>query len=280
MKPLAAMRAAAESREVDGWFSSEAAMLFCWIDELHRVQGVTGDIFEIGVHRGRSAVLLSHLLAPGEQLGVCDLFAEQADNVSRSGSGDLKVFETNMRCRGAAYDRLRVFPKASSELSPSEIGERYRFFHIDGGHNADEALSDLQLAAACTVPGGAILLDDPFRIEWPGVTEAIVRFLDAATAFAAVAVGFNKLLLTRVEAAEAYVRSFADGRTRTEYGLGYPWHLKSLPFLSRQLLIFHVPTRINQHSLRARMEEIYRTQPWSRSPVGATVIRTARRLFV
>jgi hypothetical protein len=279
VKPVDAMQVAGRCMRIHGWFSFEAAMLFAIIDDVQRQLGIGGDCFEIGVHRGRSAVLLSHLLGPGEHLGVCDLFGEQTGNVSRSGSGDLGIFEPNMRGNGTAHDRLRVFAKASSALAPAEIGQRYRFFHVDGGHNADEAQQDLELAAACTVAGGAILLDDPFRIEWPGVTEAVVRFLDAAPAFAAVAVGFNKLLLTRTDVAEAYAKAFDDARTRAEYGLGYPWHLKTLPFLSRPLRIFHVPTRVNPNSLRARVEQLHRTQPWSRGPVGATVISTARRLL-
>ena len=179
MKPLVAMEAAARCRQIHGWFSFEAALLFAWIDEVQRQMGVSGDLFEIGVHRGRSAVLLSHMLGGNEALGVCDLFGEQVGNVSRSGAGDRAEFNSNMRRFGKAHDRLQVFAKPSSQLSPDEIGARYRFFHIDGGHNADEALGDLRLSAACTRPEGAILIDDPFRSEWPGVTEAVIRFLDS-----------------------------------------------------------------------------------------------------
>jgi hypothetical protein len=56
----------------------------------------------------------------------------------------------------------------------------------------EEALSDIQLAADAIVASGAIVVDDPFRPEWPGVTEAILAFLEDRTDWTAVAVGMNK----------------------------------------------------------------------------------------
>jgi hypothetical protein len=54
---------------------------------LYRDGGVVGDLFEIGVHHGRSALLLSHMARTGEWVRVCDLFGAQSDNVSSSGGG-------------------------------------------------------------------------------------------------------------------------------------------------------------------------------------------------
>jgi hypothetical protein len=180
---------------------------------------------------------------------------------------------------GSPRTKLRVFAAASSSLSPDQIGRNYRFFHVDGGHNTDEALGDLQLAAKCTVTRGAIMIDDPFRGEWPGVTEGTIRFLDGMPEYAAVAVGFNKLLISREEAAEIYAQSFEDKGTRREYGLGYPWSLKTLPFVSRPLRIFKIGSKVNQRSLRARVERLHRTKAWSRQPMPAHLISLARRFL-
>ncbi len=62
------------------------------------------------------------MLGGNEALGVCDLFGEQVGNVSRSGAGDRAEFNSNMRRFGKAHDRLQVFAKPSSQLSPDEIG--------------------------------------------------------------------------------------------------------------------------------------------------------------
>lgn len=279
MKPVQTMTLAERMRQVEGWFSLEAALLFSWIDEVQRAHSIAGHCFEIGVHRGKSAILLSHLLRPGERLGVCDLFDEQSGNVSRSGSGDRAVFESNMERFGTARDRLAIFAKSSLALTAAEIGTGQRFFHVDGGHNADEALSDVRLAAECLVRGGVIVVDDPFRHEWPGVTEAIIRFLDERPDFSAVLVGFNKLVLVHSDSAAMYADSMDDRTTRAEFGLVYPWQLRTRTFMGRPLRIFYVPTRTNARSLRARVEQVHRSQPWSRTPAAEGVIRLARRIL-
>jgi len=191
-------------KSIDGWFSNDAALLFGWIDDIQKRNLVTGDLFEIGCHHGKSAQLLGHMALPAtEQLAVCDLFGLQSDNVSKSGCGDLEVFLGNMRPVKELGISCKVFQKNSAELKPQEIGTNYRFFHIDGGHNPDEALADLRLAAACLGEKGVIALDDPFRTEWPGVTEALIRFLDEYDEFEAMLVGCNKILLTRKTASAA-----------------------------------------------------------------------------
>ena len=59
---------------------------------------------------------------------------------------------------------------------------------------------------------GALVVDDPYRLEWPGVTEAILAFLAERPDFTVVAVGFNKLVLVRRDAAAPYERALADRR--------------------------------------------------------------------
>ncbi|HWD75957.1 MAG TPA: class I SAM-dependent methyltransferase, partial [Solirubrobacteraceae bacterium] len=171
MQPAEVRAVTRRTRGIQGWFSSEAAGLFGLLDEAQRSAGVQGDLFEIGVHHGRSAVLLSHLARPGERLGVCDLFGAQEQNVSDSGSGDRGIFEANMAALASGFDRLDVFAMASDRLTPEQLGGPYRLFHIDGGHLREEALSDLRLGAAVLDPRGAIAVDDPFSVAWPGVTE-------------------------------------------------------------------------------------------------------------
>lgn len=46
--------------------------------------------------------------------------------------------------------KISVHQKNSTNLSVGEIGNDYRFFHIDGGHDCEETLSDLRLAADST----------------------------------------------------------------------------------------------------------------------------------
>jgi hypothetical protein len=229
------------TRGIEGWFSAEAGALFGLVDEAQRGAGVDGDLFEIGVHHGRSAVLLSQLARRGERLGVCDLFGEQGQNVSDSGSGDRATFEANMAELAAGFDRLDVFAGASDRLTPEEIGGPYRLFHVDGGHLSEEALADLHLGAEVLDPRGAIVIDDPFSVAWPGVTEGILQFLAQRTDFAPLILGYNKLVLTPRAARELYEPSVLDRDTWWGYFDHRVYDLKVLPIAGHPTHIVIVP---------------------------------------
>lgn len=242
MTPESAAAIAAKTKPISGWFMPEAVRLFAWIDDIQKSLGVTGHLFEIGVHHGKSAVMLASMADEGESLRVCDLFGEQGRNVSRSGGGDRAVFEANFARLASAGTDLTVYAQRSSDLSRDTIGGGYRFFHIDGGHHADEAVGDLQLAAAVTQPPGVLVLDDPFRPEWPGVTEAALDFLRTRGDYRAVLVGFNKLIFTHADHAADYQAAFDDERQRAAYGLGFPWSYKQQPFAGEQLRVMYMKT--------------------------------------
>jgi len=250
MKPAKARQVTRQLKSIPGWFSPQASMLFAWIDEIQKRNNIEGDCFEIGCHHGKSAVLLASIVEPGkEKLAVCDLFGMQSDNVSRSGNGDLAAFNHNMqplRDKGVGID---IFQKNSAALTAAEIGRTYRIFHVDGGHNPDEALTDLRLAANCTIESGAIVLDDPFRMEWPGVTEALVRFLDERPEFQAIMTGFNKLVLIREKWSGIYLAALDSSNQRDTFGFGYPWRVKEMPFHRTVLRVFYVPDYLQRKSI-------------------------------
>lgn len=241
MRPAEVRAVTRRTRGVEGWFSSEAASLFGLLDEAQRHAGVEGDLFEIGVHHGRSAVLLSQLAGLGERLGVCDLFGAQAENISDSGAGDRAIFEANMAALAPGFDRLDVYATASDKLSPEEIGGPYRLFHVDGGHLREEALSDLRLGAAVLDPRGAIAVDDPFSMSWPGVTEGILDFLAERRDFAALILGFNKLVLVPAGARALYERSVTDEATWWSYFDHRIYEVKVLPIAGHPTHIVQVP---------------------------------------
>jgi hypothetical protein len=282
MRPESARKlyAALSARRVEGWFTFEAAMLFAWIDAIQRREDVAGDLFEIGVHHGRSAAMLAAMAREGGgSLGACDLFGRQEGNASRSGEGRRDVFERNLQAvvPGTA---LRVFECSSAELTAERIGTHHRFFHVDGGHNPDEALSDLRLAAATTSERGVIAVDDPFKPEWPGVTEAVLRFLLEDDRFRALAVGFNKLLVVRREAVDTYARPLDDRAERIAFFILYPWQMKKLPFAGAPLRIFYVPSYRSRHSLRTKAIRFLESSPLATSPLVKPVATKARTLLL
>jgi hypothetical protein len=167
----------------------------------------------------------------------------------------------------------RIFQQASSTLRPADIGTGHRFVHIDGGHNADEALGDLRLAAQVTVKGGIIALDDAINPVWPGVAEGLMSFLEERADYCVALLGFNKAILCRREIADVYVAPFESERARGEYGLTYPWHLKQLPLAGFGARIFFIPSYVSPSSIGARLHRIYHANPWTRTRILRPVWR-------
>jgi hypothetical protein len=239
-------------KKISGWFSEEAALLLAFCDEIQRKNHFHGDIFEIGVHHGRSALFLYHFLASNEKMQVCDLFGSQNLNTSASGMGDKAIFLQN-KSRITGNSSIQVHEKLSNDLTTEEIGNSYRMFHVDGGHSFDEAFADLNLASKALLPYGIIILDDPFRIEWPGVTEAVIEFLKKTPDFISLVIGFNKLILVRKEFHHLYSAQLDDANQRATYGLGLPWSYKVMALSGNDLRCFYMPTYLQNPSLKTRL---------------------------
>jgi len=252
-------------------------MLFAWIDEIQKSHGIEGDIFEIGVHHGKSAVLLGSLLDPGrEELAVCDLFEDQGQNVSGSGFGQRHLFERNMASCLPGGIKVRIFSRSSSKLTPEETGTNYRLFHVDGGHTPEEALGDLRFAARVTIAEGVIAVDDPLTPVWPGVAEAIFRFLSEDRRFCALVAAFNKLLLVQRDSAQLYAQALDSEESQATYGLGYPWHSKVTPFMEHPMRVFFVPTSVRPHSIRTKLIRSYHRHRWL-APLASLARNLGRR---
>jgi hypothetical protein len=251
MQPSQALASWRKLSAISGWFSLEAAMTFSLIDEVQKKNAISGSVFEIGTHHGRSAVLLASMLAAqNESLAVCDIFDQQQGNVSQSGLGDRQIFEQNVVSLLPSRNALQLFACLSNELTEDQIGRGYRFFHIDGGHDTGEALGDLRLAARTLVPGGVIALDDAFRDVWPGVTEALLLFLQEFPDFVGLAVGFNKMFFTQKAYVETYRKMFLDRQVLADYQIRFPWHVKQVMFASNPILVYYVPESLKLHTLR------------------------------
>jgi len=165
-----------------GWCSPDAILLFMAYNELIQREGIAGDVLEIGVYQGKSAIGTAALRGPGRKFVAVDLFeGMQAENVSRSGVGqDLEMkqaFLGNLRRFHDDTDFVRVIEGSSSALQPKELGQEFSFCHIDGGHSAVETARDLWLCSRVSVPGGLVALDDYFNVQFPGVCEGAARFM-------------------------------------------------------------------------------------------------------
>jgi hypothetical protein len=135
--------------------------------------------------------------------------------------------------------------------------------HVDGGHFAEEALSDLLLADASVVEAGAVVIDDPFSSAWPGVTEATFTFLKAHPEWVTVALGFNKQVLARRGYASTYERAL-NAPDVWRYVDRRVYDRKTLPIYGAPATtIFYIPS----YRQRAQLTEDLARLLWFRDAV-------------
>ncbi|MEG8276898.1 class I SAM-dependent methyltransferase [Streptomyces sp. AHA2] len=166
-----------ELADVPGWFPPLDQMLFTWFLERQRERDVRGDLLELGVYMGKSAILLGRHLGDGETFTVCDLFegeapdgANQAETAQSYSALTRQAFERNYL---SFHDSLpTVIAGPSSVVSERVAPGSCRFVHIDASHLYEHVHGDIGAAREILQPGGIVVLDD-FRSEHtPGVSAA------------------------------------------------------------------------------------------------------------
>jgi hypothetical protein len=227
--------------EVEGWFEPESAELMASL-LLHQIEkGLAGGVAEIGVHHGRSFLLLANGLAPGEPAVALDVFEQQDQNADHSGKGDRGRFEANLE-RWAPDVPVSVVAASSRDVtkdSAREVFGRPRMFSVDGGHTAEITRHDLELAEASIAEGGVVVLDDMLNGHWLGVLTGTATYLLDEPGLLPFAISPNKLYLTDSAAAAAdytaHLRAASPdllgkrdveffGTTVDVYGQGAPRH--------------------------------------------------------
>jgi hypothetical protein len=186
-------------KSIEGWFSFDAALMFMAYNQLIADAGIAGDVLEIGVHHGLSAIGVASLRGPAGSFVAVDLFENlQAQNVSGSGSGNRQIFRRNMETFYEDLGFLKPIARASTEIKPRDLGKQFSFCNIDGGHSQHETYHDLDLCCRILLTGGLVALDDYFNPMYPGVCEGAARFmLRYPKVLRPIAVGFNKVLLQK-----------------------------------------------------------------------------------
>lgn len=165
---------------VPGWFDEQDAELFALVSDLQHDRGIIGDLLEIGVYQGASAILLGYLAGPGERVILSDLFGTSPE-VAPEVRQDLRIYdgvalETFLsqwhRFHTAAPDEVIVGP--STVLHDRGWDRPVRFAHIDGGHTHEVVRGDISLAEdVLDAEGGVVVFDDIRGGHTPGVAAAV-----------------------------------------------------------------------------------------------------------
>lgn len=158
-----------KTTKIPGWLSSHDAAVINSILSSQSKSYVSGDLLEIGVYAGRSAVLLGQHVKPNEKLHVCDIFDGETDiknseeiiqsykNLSRA------RFESN--CLEFIGFLPTIHQCPSLEL-PNLIGDNlFRFIHIDGSHLYEHVKTDLDFAVSSIEELRGVIAVDDFRAQ-------------------------------------------------------------------------------------------------------------------
>jgi Methyltransferase domain len=163
--------------DVPGWFFPVDQLLFDWFLSRQRDREEPGDLLEVGVYLGKSAVFSGSYRREGERFTVCDLFdspAEDTRNVAEMAKSystlTRRSFEANYL---AFHDELPAVVQGPSSLVPDHVAPgSCRFVHVDASHLYEHVHSDIDNARTRLKAHGIVALDD-FRAEHcPGVAAA------------------------------------------------------------------------------------------------------------
>ncbi|MBE4737198.1 MULTISPECIES: class I SAM-dependent methyltransferase [Streptomyces] len=167
-----------ELDDVPGWFPVLDQLLFDWFLDRQEAAGERGDLLEVGVYMGKSAIFLGRHLQEGEAYTVCDLFESDAPDDANAAEATKSYRSTLTRRAFEAnylsfHDELPRVLQGPSSIVPGEVKPRScRFVHIDASHLYEHVEADITAARDILLPGGLVVLDD-FRSEHtPGVSIA------------------------------------------------------------------------------------------------------------
>lgn len=185
--PIATYRA--RFAGLPGFFVDEAIACWDYLLSTQAAMKVGGNALEIGVYRGKSALLTACHMAPPEILVLNDIAPiDDVVTAVRSLRGP------EVRAVLAKSFLLRT------DAALDALHGTMRWIHIDGDHSGFNVAADLQTADLFLGDKGIICVDDFFSTRYPQVTAAVFRFLEQRNPiYRMVLCGAGKAYICRTE---------------------------------------------------------------------------------
>ena len=190
--------------KIEGWFFPNDMILFANLLALQLDTGISGDLCEVGVYRGKSLALMSLVKSNKQRVLGFDLFEGNDQNICVD---NLKKF--------GDFDNVELFKGLTSDLSNLTLEKHMpspvRFLHIDAGHEYHEVLEQLEIFSPFVSRTGIIVMDDFQDRDFPGVSGATFDFCEKfyPRRFVPFLAGGNKMYLCESSVAIFYQRSIA-----------------------------------------------------------------------
>lgn len=119
--------------KVEGWLVPTTAHIMALLAEEQTKLGIRGDLAEIGVHHGKSFLVLANSIASGEKIFAIDVFEDQHKNIDQSGHGDRETFMENVNAHapGTPLEIIQEiqFGFAGNRLAGTPCGKHSFFFN-------------------------------------------------------------------------------------------------------------------------------------------------------
>ena len=165
-----------EIEKIPGWFTKADQITFSILLEM---QSTRGDILEIGVFKGKSAIFLEHFRKCDEFLHACDLFENETNDFENKNEVRTSYFGLNRSDFEKNFLQYHsslpeIHECDSKALSIILNKNKFRFIHIDGSHLYDFVRSDLDFSISrIRATDGVIAIDDFRSAHTPGVAAAM-----------------------------------------------------------------------------------------------------------
>jgi hypothetical protein len=188
-------------KKVTGWFYPlDIIAFYSIIKDAQKKLDLTGDICELGVAFGKSAVGLSLMKNDEDFLYLYDYFG--AEITPEMAHDAIKQYGKDLNVDMRVCDLMK--------LSPTEIkfNSQLRFLHIDACHFHSAVLNDLNNFSPFVDPRGIISVDDINDPEYPGINTAVAQFClsEVGKDWKMFAIGQNKAYLAKTEYVRYYTK--------------------------------------------------------------------------
>jgi len=160
-------------QDVDGYISDEQGRIMQ--DYARKMPAASA--LEIGSYRGKSACYLASGMPEGANLFCVDPWedSEKVREEQFRTSKNFDLFCENVEACGLS-DRVTAIRGFSHEVA-EWWGLPLGLLYIDGGHEYDEVIRDIDGFLPHVVPGGVVLFDD-YSPAFPGIQKALGERFD------------------------------------------------------------------------------------------------------
>lgn len=182
-------------KDFEGFFSDESAALFDIFLTFQKEYNIAGNFLEIGVYKGRSALMAAMHLQDEETFILVD--------------PGYYLSEVEKKLYPILSNRGKYCQSLSQFLTADILGiPKYslRWIHIDGDHTGQGVWNDLSLCESLLSDDELLVLDDFFNPAYPQITEATFKFLiQNPYSLSLILTGWNKAYLARPLFARKYL---------------------------------------------------------------------------